>query len=67
MGDSVDVPRLLSVKQVARITGVQRFRIYAWIRSGDGPPFLKIGKTFRFPEDQLVAWIREQSAKGGAR
>lgn len=58
---TTQVPKLLRVHQVAALTGLERWRIYELIKSGKGPPFLRIGRTLRIPEDQLVRWIEEQA------
>jgi excisionase family DNA binding protein len=59
--DGLRVPRLLTVKELARQTGLQPWRIYALIREGQGPPHLPVGRTYRFPEDGVLAWVREQT------
>jgi excisionase family DNA binding protein len=58
----IRVPRLLRVREVAAITGLERFRVYAAIRDG-GMPHLRVGKTYRVPEDALARWIAEQAAE----
>ena len=55
------VPRLLCVRELVEITGIQRFRWYELFEQGKGPPHLRIGKTIRVPEDALVKWIEEQT------
>ena len=59
---TVRVPRLLRVREVVAITGLERFRVYDAIRSG-GLPHLRIGRTFRVPEDALAFWIAERSGQ----
>jgi len=54
------------VREVAEITGLQRFRVYELIRQ-QRLPVLKIGSTFRVAEDALAAWIQRESQQGGAR
>jgi len=60
MGD-VKVPRLLRIREVAKLTGVQPWRLYELIARGEGPPHLRLGKTLRIPEDTLVRWIEQQA------
>ena len=55
------IPRLLTTKQLAEMTGIPRWRVFELVAQGKGPPHLRIGKTYRFPADQVCAWIREQS------
>ena len=57
------VPRLLRIREVAEITHLEKWRIYELLRRGDGPRFLRVGRTFRVPEDVLIAWIDERAKK----
>jgi excisionase family DNA binding protein len=55
------IPKLLSIKQAAQLTGLQRFRLYEACRSG--LPHLRVGRTIRIPEDQLAVWIQDQTER----
>ena len=61
MASETGVPRLLSVKQVAQVTGLQRWRVYELLARGEGPASMRIGKTFRISEAALIAWIEQRS------
>jgi excisionase family DNA binding protein len=65
MSSDVKVPRLLRVREAAKLTGLERWRFYNLIKGGEGPPHLRIGQTIRIPEDGLVRWIQEQSQRRG--
>jgi predicted DNA-binding transcriptional regulator AlpA len=67
VGDTTRVPRLLRVRDVERLTGLEAWRVYELIARGEGPEHLRIGKTIRIPEDALVRWIREQTAEQRAQ
>jgi excisionase family DNA binding protein len=67
MSSDVRVPKLLTVKQLAEKTGLPKWRIHELCAQGKGPPFLRIGKTYRFAEDAVVRWIEEQSQQVGER
>ena len=58
----VKVPRLLRVHEVAKQTGLQKWRIYQLLKRGQGPKHMKIGKTIRISEIALAQWIDEQHA-----
>ena len=58
------VPRLLRVSQVAEQTGLEKWRIYQLLKAGQGPPFLRIGRTIRVSEPALVRWIQEREQMG---
>jgi excisionase family DNA binding protein len=63
MTAEVRVPRLLRVREVEKLTGIERWRLYEMFKRGEGPPHMKIGATIRVPEDALVKWIEEQSTR----
>lgn len=63
MASEVQVPKLLRVAEVEERTGVQRWRLYEMLKRGQGPAYIKIGKTIRISETALVAWIKEQESK----
>lgn len=56
-----NLPAMLDPDQLSAYLGVPRRTIDGW-RSGrgDGPPFVKFGKTVRYPEHRLVAWLDAQ-------
>jgi predicted DNA-binding transcriptional regulator AlpA len=58
--DQVRVPRLLRLKEVEKLTGIERWRLYELFAAGNGPPHLRVGKVIRVPEDALVKWIEER-------
>ena len=57
----VQVPRLLRIKEVAKLTGIAPWRIYELIARGKGPAHMRVGKTIRVSLFALVKWIDEQS------
>ncbi len=61
MASDVKVPRLLRLKEVEKLTGLERWRLYELFAAGKGPPHLRVGKVIRVPEDALAKWIEEQT------
>jgi excisionase family DNA binding protein len=59
MSGSKTVPRLLTLREAAEVTGLQRWRLYEMVKRGK-VPFMKVGKTYRFSELALAQWIEEQ-------
>ena len=57
-----NLPRLLTTKEVAAALGLPLHTLYSMIRSGEGPPFMKIGTSYRFAEPAVAAWIVAQHA-----
>lgn len=52
-----NISRLLTEAEAAEITGYSRswFQRKRW--EGGGPPFRKIGRSVRYPTDELAVWI----------
>ena len=61
MSNDVKVPRLLRLKEVEKLTGLERWRLYQLFAEGKGPPHLRVGKVIRVPADGLVKWIEQQT------
>jgi excisionase family DNA binding protein len=57
-----EVPKLLTTRELARLTTIPYWRVLQLIAAGKGPPFLKIGNTYRFPQDGVVDWIFKESS-----
>ena len=64
--ETIRVPKLLSVRELSQLTGIQRWRLYELIARGEGPPTMRIGKTIRVPADALVRWIEERTKTSAA-
>ena len=58
------VPKLLRVHEVAKQTGLAKWRIYQLLKCGKGPAHMKIGKTIRISEIALLKWIEEREQMG---
>jgi excisionase family DNA binding protein len=53
--------RTLSVRELAKAMGLQSWRVYEMITDGTAPPFLRIGRTYRFRVRDVDAWMDKQS------
>ena len=55
--------KLLTSKEVAKMLGfsVAWCEFHRW--KGDGIPYLKFGRTVRYREDDVLAWIDSHSAQ----
>jgi excisionase family DNA binding protein len=67
MSNDIKVPRLLTAKELAAALNVPLWRIYELVDDGNAPPSMRIGKTLRFPEDDVVEWIRGLTRKSAER
>ena len=57
-------PRLLSVREVIARTGFSRSRIYDGMAAGTFPPAVKVGRSARWLESEVSAWIIEHAKAG---
>lgn len=53
------LPRLLTTRELADALGLPIWRLHELARGG-GPPFIRVGRTRRYPEDAARRWIEEQ-------
>jgi hypothetical protein len=57
----------LSTADAAARLGVNPKTLYLWRKSGDGPPFVQLGRkgskrpTYRYPEEMLEAWNADRT------
>jgi excisionase family DNA binding protein len=61
--DVVDGLRTLSVRQLAVSMGLPTWRIYEMIALDAAPPFMRIGKTYRFRVREVDEWMQQQTKR----
>jgi predicted DNA-binding transcriptional regulator AlpA len=49
--------RYLTESQAAQITNFSSNTLKQWRSARKGPPFIKIGKSIRYPESDLIGWM----------
>lgn len=49
--------KLLTDRDVAAVTGAARSTLAKMRLRGDGPPFVRVGVSVRYPEDALREWM----------
>lgn len=54
---SIELPRLLSVKQASLYTGLSESTLNNARWRGDGPPYIKLGRTVRYRAKDLLSYI----------
>ena len=59
-----DLPLMLSVPDLTEALGISRAGAYEFAKS-EGFPTLHIGNRILIPEDELVAWIKENTNRAG--
>jgi len=58
--NTTDVMKLLTVREVAKRTSLQTFRIYQLLREGRLPA-IRVGRTYRISEAALAQFIERES------
>ena len=54
---SIELPRLLSVKQASSYTGLSESTLNNARWRGDGPPYIKLGRSVRYRAKDLLSYI----------
>lgn len=52
--------RLLSERQVAERLNIGEVTLQQWRARGKGPPFVRLGRTIRYREADIEAWLIPQ-------
>jgi DNA-binding transcriptional MerR regulator len=61
--DETKIDKLLRPGEVAKILRVNPSTISVWRREGVGPPWVKVGGRFRYPEAKLLSWIEQEQGE----
>jgi excisionase family DNA binding protein len=56
----VDLPKLLTVEQLAEFLGVPVATVYRWNYLGTGPQRMAVGRHVRYRLSDVDAWLRDQ-------
>lgn len=57
-----DLPKLLSIQQVAEALNIAKITVYKMV-SAKRIPFVKLGSRVLFEPEKIAAWIEEQSIR----
>lgn len=57
---ALPAPRLLTPKEAARFLRVSKSFLAKARMTGDGPPFIKIGRSVRYSEATLHQWMKSR-------
>lgn len=52
-----DVAALLNEKEAARFLSMSYRTLQSWRSAGEGPPYLKLGRSIRYRRGDLIAWV----------
>lgn len=58
------MPEFLKEKEVADMLRVKRQTLSRWRADGQGPPFVQVEGSIRYPRDSLEAWLAERTLGG---
>ena len=60
------MPEFMTEKEVAELLRLKRQTLSRWRSDGQGPPFVQVEGSIRYPRDGLQRWLDERTA-GGAQ
>ncbi|GJL85431.1 MAG: hypothetical protein DHS20C02_12060 [Micavibrio sp.] len=55
------MPKRMTEVEVAECLSLSRKTLQRWRKSGEGPPFIRIGRSIRYPADELEAWLTKRT------
>ena len=55
----IDLAALLSEKEAARFLSMSYRTLQSWRSAGEGPSYLKLGRSIRYRRSDLLAWVDE--------
>lgn len=61
MENGGQLPRLMTTRMLSTALGLPIWRLNELALGSKGPPFIRIGRTRRYPEDAVRRWIEEQA------
>lgn len=56
------VPELMTAQICARFLGISEPTLLKWIRSGTGPPRIRVSKSWRYSKEALKEWLKTGGA-----
>lgn len=57
---------LLTADEVAKLVGKSKERLRVFRRAGDGPKFVRIGRTVFYRQSAISEWLQSQEASSHA-
>ena len=57
---AIDGERLLTTKQAANFLNRPQRTLEDWRYTGDGPPYVKMGRAVRYRASDLLQWVDER-------
>lgn len=56
-------PKFLTQRETAALLRLGVHTLYRWRRRGEGPPCVRLAKSFLYPADKLAAWLAAQEGR----
>lgn len=60
----MQIDRQLPSTEAAQVVGVSPDTLNKWRLQKKGPPFRKIGRTVRYAQSELIAWLNSRPRGG---
>lgn len=55
---------VLNTAEACKLLDVCAPTLRAWCRSENHPPFVRVGRSYRFPKKELLEWLARISMEG---
>jgi excisionase family DNA binding protein len=63
----IDLPKILTVPELASYLGVPVSTVRYWREQGRGPRGFRVGKRLYFSAEAVTDWLEDQKQDGGSR
>ena len=60
-------PTTLRPKELAALLGIGERSLFRYLKSGDLPQPIRLGRSMRWSRQAILEWIAHRSNEGGAR
>ena len=64
---NVQNPVTLRPKEVAELLGIGERSLFRYLKAGELPPPIRLGRSLRWSRQAVMAWIDSRSGEGGKR
>ena len=54
--------RILTENELAALTSFSPRTLQAWRQRCAGPPFMRVGRSIRYSQADVIAWMKEQTS-----
>jgi excisionase family DNA binding protein len=64
---NVQNPMTLRPKEVAELLGIGQRSLFRYLKAGELPPPIRLGRSLRWSRQAVLEWLDARSKEGGAK